>query len=63
MFVHALRKQSDGARDNDHAGLVDVMGKVNRSFGPTPQLAVKANYHGEGAGGHLAAILRRQKPE
>ena len=47
VFVHALRKQSDGARDNVHAGLVDVMGKVNRSFGPTQQLAVKANYYGE----------------
>lgn len=47
LFAHALRKQSDGARENVHSGLVDVMAKVSRAFGPTRQLALKGNYYGE----------------
>lgn len=47
FLTHALRKQSDGARENVHSGLVDVMAKVSRAFGPTRQLALKGNYYGE----------------
>lgn len=46
-LVQALRKQSDGARDNLHSDLVDVMGKVTRGFGATRQLSIKGNYYGE----------------
>ncbi|MDP2318247.1 MAG: TonB-dependent receptor [Acidobacteriota bacterium] len=47
VFAHALRKQSDGARDNVRSELTDVMAKVHRSYGMTSQLAVKGNYYRE----------------
>jgi Fe(3+) dicitrate transport protein len=47
IFAQALRKQSDGARDNVHSDLTDVMVKVSPSFGATQQLSLKANYYGE----------------
>lgn len=47
VVAQAVHKQSDGARDNVHSNLFDVMGKVTRSFGATRHLAVKANYYGE----------------
>lgn len=47
VFAHALRKQGDGARDNVHSGLVDLMAKVSRPFGATGHLALKGNYYGE----------------
>lgn len=47
VFGHALRKQSDGARDNIRSELTDVMAKVSRSVGTTSQLALKANYYRE----------------
>ena len=47
VFTQALWKQSDGARDNVHSELVDVMGKVTRGFGATHQLSLKGSYFGE----------------
>lgn len=47
VFAHALRKQSDGARDNVRSELTDVMAKVHRSYGTTSQLAIKGNYYRE----------------
>jgi Fe(3+) dicitrate transport protein len=47
IFAQAVRKESDGARDNVHSDLLDFMGKVTRSFGATQHLGVKANYYGE----------------
>lgn len=47
VFGQVLRKQSDGARDNLHSDLVDVMGKVTRSIGATRQVSFKGNYYGE----------------
>lgn len=47
VFAHALRKQSDGARDNVHSGLVDVMAKASQTFGPTQHLALKGSYYRE----------------
>ncbi len=46
-FGHALRKQSDGARDHVRSELTDLMAKVSRSLGTTAQLALKANYYRE----------------
>jgi Fe(3+) dicitrate transport protein len=47
LFVGILRKQGDGARDNVHAGLTDVLGKVTRQLTSTQNLTFKANYYGE----------------
>ncbi len=47
VFGHALRKQSDGARDNIRSELTDVMAKASRAVGTVSQLAVKANYYRE----------------
>jgi len=47
VFAHALRKQSDGARENVRSELTDVMAKVHRSYGVASQLAVKGNYYRE----------------
>lgn len=47
VFTHALRKQSDGARDNVRSELTDVMAKVHQSHGAASQLALKGNYYRE----------------
>jgi Fe(3+) dicitrate transport protein len=47
VFTQAVRKQSDGARDNTHSDLTDLMVKLSPSFGATQQLSVKGNYYGE----------------
>ncbi len=47
VFAHVQRKSSDGARDNMHSDLNDVMLKVNHAFGATQSLAAKGNYFGE----------------
>lgn len=47
VFTHALRKQSDGARDHIRSELTDVMAKVHRSYGVASQLAMKGNYYRE----------------
>lgn len=47
VFGHALRKQSDGARDHIRSELTDVMAKASRAIGTVSQLAVKANYYRE----------------
>jgi Fe(3+) dicitrate transport protein len=47
VFAHALRKSSDGARDNLHSDLSDVMLKVSHGFGATQSVAAKGNYYGE----------------
>lgn len=47
VFAQAVRKQSDGARDNTNSALFDGMVKATRSFGHTQFLGVKANYYRE----------------
>jgi Fe(3+) dicitrate transport protein len=47
LFVQGVRKVADGARDNVHTSLTDVMVKAARAFGATQQVSVKGNYYGE----------------
>jgi Fe(3+) dicitrate transport protein len=47
VFAQAQRKQSDGARENIHSDLHDVMGKLTHAFGATRHLTLKGNYYAE----------------
>jgi Fe(3+) dicitrate transport protein len=47
LMVDALRKQSDGARDNIHSDLGDVSTKAMWTPSPTHILIGKASYYGE----------------
>ncbi len=47
VLLDAMRKQSDGARDNHHSDLNDLTAKVTRQRSPRQNLSVKANYYGE----------------
>lgn len=42
-----LRKQGDGARENVHSELDDVVLKLTREIGPRQALTLRANYYGE----------------
>jgi Fe(3+) dicitrate transport protein len=47
VFAHVQRKQGDGARENLHSDLNDLMFKVSHAFGSTQQITGKVNYYGE----------------
>jgi Fe(3+) dicitrate transport protein len=47
IFGQALTKRSDGARDNVHSDLTDLMVKASRPWGATRQVTAKATYYGE----------------
>jgi Fe(3+) dicitrate transport protein len=47
LLFDATRKQSDGARENQHSELHDVTGKWLQQLSVRQNLSVKANYYGE----------------
>lgn len=47
LFAQAVRKESDGARDNTHSALHDIMGKVTQNVGATQQISGRASYYAE----------------
>ncbi|MEX2273177.1 MAG: TonB-dependent receptor, partial [Vicinamibacterales bacterium] len=47
LFGHAVRKQSDGSRENIESALTDVIVKSTWNIGVTHYLTAKANYYGE----------------
>jgi len=47
LFLQAAQKASDGARDNVHSDLTDVMVKVSRPLGGTRHLSLKSSFYRE----------------
>jgi len=47
LFGHVVRKKADGARDNVHSTLTDVLVKSMWGIGGNQHLTVKANYYRE----------------
>jgi Fe(3+) dicitrate transport protein len=47
LLLDAMRKQSDGARENIHSDLTDLTVKYARQLSPRHHLTVKGNYYGE----------------
>lgn len=47
LLLDAMRKQSDGARENIHSDLTDLTAKYARQLSPRHHLTVKGNYYGE----------------
>jgi Fe(3+) dicitrate transport protein len=48
LLLDAMRKQSDGARENQRSELNDISVKWLQQLSPRQNLSVKANYYGEG---------------
>ena len=47
LFLQAAQKSSDGARENIHSDLTDVMLKVSRPFGATQHVTFKSSFYRE----------------